>query len=98
MFDEEEVKDIQQQGNVTKLLGDNETSDDCDFNVKYKDFDEVYETKLVEEWKKQCTILLAKANQKKFEKIENYSFFLRYILFIEFHWNMYTWFHTVMEN
>ena len=67
------------------MLGDNETSDDCDFNVKYKGFDEVYETKLVEEWKKQCTIILAKANQKKFEKIENYSLFLRYILFIEFH-------------
>ena len=34
MFDEEEVKDILQQGNVTKVLGNNETSDDCDFNVK----------------------------------------------------------------
>ena len=70
MFDEEEVKDIQQQGNVTKLLGDNETSDDCDFNVKYKDFDEVYETKLVEEWKKQCTIILAKANQKSLKRLK----------------------------
>ena len=70
MFDEEEVKDIQQQGNVTKVLGDNETSDDCDFNVKYKGFDEVYETKLVEEWKKQCTIILAKANQKSLKRLK----------------------------
>ena len=37
----------------------------------------------MEEWKNQCTIILAKATQKKFEKIENYSFFLRYILFID---------------
>ena len=70
MFDEEEVKDIWQQGNVTKVLGDNESSDDCDFNVKYKGFDEVYETKLVEEWKKQCIIILAKANQKSLKRLK----------------------------
>ena len=70
MFDEEEVKDILQQGNVTKVLGNNETSDDCDFNVKYKGFDEVYETKLVEEWKKQCIIILAKANQKSLKRLK----------------------------
>ena len=70
MFDEEEVKDIWQQGNVTKVLGDNETSDDCDFIVKYKGFDEVYETKLMEEWKKQCTIILAKANQKSLKRLK----------------------------
>ena len=70
MFDEEEVKDIWQQGYVTKVLGDNETSDDCDFNVKYKGFDEVYETKLVEEWKNQCTIILAKANQKSLKRLK----------------------------
>ena len=33
MFDEE-VKDIWYQGIVTEVLGDNETSDDCDFTVK----------------------------------------------------------------
>ena len=70
IFDEEEVKDIWQKGNVTKVLGDNETSDDCDFNVKYKDFDEVYEAKLMEEWKKQCTIILAKANQKSLKRLK----------------------------
>ena len=70
MFDEEEVKDIWQQGYVTKVLGDNETSDDCDFNVKYKGFDEVYETKLMEEWKKQCTIILAKTNQKSLKRLK----------------------------
>ena len=70
MFDEEEVKDIWQQGNVTKVLVDNESSDDCDFNVKYKGFDEVYETKLVEEWKKQCIIILAKANQKSLKRLK----------------------------
>ena len=70
MFDEEEVKGIWQQGYVTKVLGDNETSDDCDFNVKYKGIDEVYEVKLVEEWKKQCVIILGKANQKSLETLK----------------------------
>ena len=69
-FDEEEVKDIWQQGYVAKVLGDNETTDDCDFNVKYKNFDEVYEVKLVEEWKKQCAIILGKANQKSLKRLK----------------------------
>ena len=70
MFDEEDVKDILYQGYVTKVLGENETSDHCDFNVKYKDFDEVYEVKLVEELKKQCAIILGKANQNSLKRLE----------------------------
>ena len=57
-FYEEELKDIWYRGFVSQLLGDNETSDDCDFTVKYKDFDDIYEVKLLEEWKNQCAIIL----------------------------------------
>ena len=70
IFDEEEVKDIWQQGYVTNVLGDNETSDDCDFIVKYKGIDEVFEVKLVEEWKKQCAIILGKANQENLKRLK----------------------------
>ena len=58
VFYEEELKDIWYRGFVSQLLGDNETSDDCDFTVKYKDFDDIYEVKLLEEWKNQCAIIL----------------------------------------
>ena len=58
VFYQEELKDIWYRGFVSQLLGDNETSDDCDFTVKYKDFDDIYEVKLLEEWKNQCAIIL----------------------------------------
>ena len=45
MFDKEEVIDIWYRGIVTQLLGDNETNDDCDFTVKYKGFDDIYEVR-----------------------------------------------------
>ena len=63
MFDEEEVKDIWCQDVVTEVLHDDETSDDCDFTVKYEGFDDNYEVKLVEEWKNQCVIILGKADE-----------------------------------
>ena len=52
------------------MLGGNETSDDCDFIVKYKGIDEVFEVKLVEEWKKQCAIILGKANQENLKRLK----------------------------
>ena len=64
MFDEEEVKDIWYQGIVTQVLGDNETSDDCDLTVKYKDFDDIYEVMLVEGWRDLFAIILGEADEK----------------------------------
>ena len=49
MFDEDEIKDTWYQGIVTEVLDDDETSDDCDFTVKYEGFDDTYEVKLMEE-------------------------------------------------
>ena len=70
MFDEEEVKDIWYQGAVTEVLDDDETSDDCDFTVKYESFDDAYEVKLVEKWKNQCVIILGKADQPILKRME----------------------------
>ena len=64
MFDEEEVKDIWYQGIVTQVLGDNETSDDCDLTVKHKDFDDIYEVMLVEGWRDLFAIILGEADEK----------------------------------
>ena len=64
MFDEEEVKDIWYQGIVTQVLGHNETSDDCDLTVKYKDFDDIYEVMLVEGWRDLFAIILGEADEK----------------------------------
>ena len=70
MFDEEEVKDIWYQGVVTEVVDDDETNDNCDFTVKYEDFDDTYdiEVRLVEEWKNQCVIVLGKADEPNLEE------------------------------
>ena len=59
MFDKEEVKVTWHQFIVTKVLDDNETSDDCDFTMKHKSFDE-------------CVIILGTL-MNLVEKNEDYS-------------------------
>ena len=70
MFDEDEIKDTWYQGIVTEVLDDDETSDDCDFTVKYKGFDDTYEVKLMEEWKNQCLIILGKADEPSLQRMK----------------------------
>ena len=70
MFDEDEIKDIWYQGTVTEVLDDDETSDDCDFTVKDKGFDDTYEIKLLEEWKNQGVIILGKADEPSLKRIK----------------------------
>ena len=67
MFDEEEVKDTWYRAIVTQVLGDNERSHDCDFTVQYKGFDDIYDVKLIEEWKNQCANILGKDDEKKLQ-------------------------------
>ena len=69
MFDEE-VKDIWYQGVVTEVLGDNETSDDCDFTVKYKNFADLQEVMLVEEWKDLFAIILGEGHEKSLKRMK----------------------------
>ena len=67
MLDEEEVKDTWYRGIVTQVLGDNERSHDCDFTVMCKGFEDIYDAKLIEEWKNQCANILGKDDEKKLQ-------------------------------
>lgn len=62
---EVDVKEIWYDGTVVAVYDEDEYDIDCHFGVKYYDFEDVFEVKLLEDYKKDWVVVVRAANKEE---------------------------------
>jgi len=79
---DDDGKAVWYSGTVVSVLDDNEFNEECEFEVKYDGYEDVYEIQVVKEWRLNCIVVegnieieckRSKMNLFSFTKIESFS-------------------------